>query len=346
MGKQAKHNKKSKKRQKRSTITLLILLLIVVIGGVIYFFNVKSSDSNKKATDSTRTEQKQSKHSKKKQNKSSHHDSANKDNQKNELTTKAEQLMSDDLSPIGSTTSAYFYDLSSKQSATFGTDKQQRAASDIKLFIMATVYQSVKDGKFYLNEKYALKDTDKVGGSGALQGMASGTQIYYQDLLKYMMTQSDNTASNILLDKVGGISAVNNEIKKLGLTNSVMQRKLMDTKKLTAGQDNMTTAKDLGKFLTKLYHHQVVSETADSEMMRLLLQNTNHSKLPAQVASDVKVYNKTGEFSEYGVQNDAAIMEKGGKAFVIVVLSQNGTEATQHSGMAKLGLDLSRLVFK
>lgn len=346
MGKQEKHNKKSKNGQKKLTIILLIVLLIVIIGGVVYFFNVKSDDSNKKATDSTRTEQKQSKRSKKEQNKSSRDDSVKNDDQNSELATKATQLMSDDLNPIGGTTSAYFYDLSSKQSATFGADKQQRAASDIKLFIMATVYQSVNDGKFELNEKYALKDTDKVGGSGALQGMAAGTQVSYQDLLKYMMTQSDNTASNILLDKVGGLSAVNNEIKKLGLTNSVMQRKLMDTKKLAAGQDNMTTSKDLGQFLTKLYHHQVVSETADSEMMELMSQNTNHSKLPAQVASDVKVYNKTGEFGEYGVQNDAAIMEKGGKAFVVVVLSQNGTEATQHSGMAKIGLDLSQLVFK
>ena len=327
------------------TITLLIILLIVIIVAVVYFFAIKSDSSKDNKTESTRTEQEQSDHSQKSSKKTNKNVDKKKTQQGN-LAQQVQKLMSTDLKPIGGTTSAYFYDLSSKQSATFGTDKQQRAASDIKFFIMATVYQNVKDGKFNLNEKYTLKDTDKVGGSGALQGMAAGTQISYQDLLKYMMTQSDNTASNILLEKVGGLSVVNGEIKKLGLKNSNMQRKLMDTDKLAAGQDNMTTARDLGQFLTMLYHHQVVSESADSEMLQLLSQNTNHSKLPAQVASDVKIYNKTGEFGEYGVQNDAAIMEKGGKAFVIVVLSQDGTEATQHSSMAKLGLDLSQLVFK
>lgn len=344
MGNFRKRDSTSKRGQKRLTVGLIVVLLVVIVAALIYFFGIKSHSSNNDQ-DSVRTEQKQS-HAKKSADADKSDSHPKQADGSGDLASQAKKLMATDLGSLGGTTSAYFYDLSSKQTAAFGADKPQRAASDIKLFIMATVYQNVNDGKFVLSEKYALKDSDKVGGSGALQGMAANTQVSYQDLLKYMMTQSDNTASNILLEKVGGISAVNDEIKKLGLSNTVMKRKLMDTEKLAAGEDNMTTAENLGEFLTKLYHHQVVSESADTAMMQLLSQNTNHSKLPAQVSSDVKIYNKTGEFGEYGVQNDATIMEKGGKAFVITVMSQDGTEATQKAAMAKLGSDLSQLVFK
>lgn len=80
-------------------------------------------------------------------------------------------------------------------------------------------------------------------------------------------------------------------------------------------------------------------------MLDILGENVNHSKLPSDLDSDVTVYNKTGEFNQYGVQNDAAIFEKDGKAFVIVVMSQDGDESDQKDAMGRLGSDLADLVF-
>lgn len=98
----------------------------------------------------------------------------------------------------------------------------------------------------------------------------------------------------------------------------------------------------LSKFV---YNHKLVSKKYYQEMLDILGENVNHSKLPSDLDSDVTVYNKTGEFNQYGVQNDAAIFEKDGKAFVIVVMSQDGDESDQKDAMGRLGSDLADLVF-
>lgn len=224
--------------------------------------------------------------------------------------------------------------------------KSQKAASDIKLFILATVYQQVQAGKFNLAATYTLKDSDKVGGTGSLQGMAAGTTLTNQELLKYMMTVSDNTATNVVIRELGGFDAVNREIKRLGATQTVLQRKMMDQKSLAAGKDNMTSARDLGQLLVKLWQHQLISKPADTAMLKLMAANTNHNKLPKLIPSDRQVYNKTGEFDTYGVENDAAIFAKGKQAVVVVALSQGGTLADQVAAMNQLGKQVDAAVFK
>lgn len=314
---------------KKIFVVGIIAVLVLVIAGCSATNKSSHSTTTGKNSDHVKTEKKQTKKT-----------------SKNNQATNIQQIISKDLTGLSGTNSAYFYDLNSSQSAQYGKDQSQRAASDIKLFIMAAAYQQVADGKLNLDEQYTLTDADKVGGTGVLQQEAAGTKVSYRDLIKLMMTQSDNTASNIIIDKVGGLSAVNSEIKTLGSKNTVMKRKLMDTKELASGNDNLTSASDLGQFLVKLYRGKIVSKKYDQEMMNLLSQNTNHTKLPGKLASDVNVYNKTGEFGDYGVQNDAAILKQGDQAFVITVMSQNGTESEQISAMSNLGSDLANNIFK
>jgi beta-lactamase class A len=68
-----------------------------------------------------------------------------------------------------------------------------------------------------LNDKYTLKDSDKVNGTGEIRNMSSGTEISIQDLLEEMMEDSDNTAANIVIRQLGGMNKVNTQIKKLVL---------------------------------------------------------------------------------------------------------------------------------
>ena len=116
----------------------------------------------------------------------------------------------------------------------------------------------------------------------------------------------------------------------------------MDTAALADGIDNETSAQDMGQTLKKLYNRELVSKTADDEMLNILANNQNHTKLPALLPSQAKVYNKTGEFGDYGVQNDAAIIANDKGAFVVVVLSQDGSEKQQVASMNQLGSALYR----
>jgi len=224
-------------------------------------------------------------------------------------------------------------------------NRSQKAASDIKLFILATVYRQVTAGKFDLAATYTLREADKVGGTGNLQAQAAGTRVTNRDLLKDMMTVSDNTATNIIIREVGGLPAVNQEIKRLGATQTVLRRKMMDQKALAAGRDNETSARDLGNLLMKIWRHQLISRSADTAILKLMAANTNHTKLPKLVPASRQIYNKTGEFDTYGVENDAAIFARGKQAVVVVSLSQNGELSQQVPAMNQLGKQIDAAVF-
>lgn len=215
--------------------------------------------------------------------------------------------------------------------------KAQRAASNIKLFILITAYQQVNEGKLNLNDKYTLKDSDKVNGTGEIRNMSSGTEISIQDLLEDMMEDSDNTAANIVIRQLGGMNKVNAQIKKIGAKDTKLERMLMDTDALKDGKDNYTSVADLGMVLKKIYNHQMVSTKYDNAMLDILKKNNNHTKLPHDLPEEATVYNKTGEFDDYGVENDAAIFGNNKGSFVIVVMSQDGSRDEQIKKMNSFG---------
>ncbi|MCS8562663.1 zinc-ribbon domain-containing protein [Pediococcus pentosaceus] len=215
--------------------------------------------------------------------------------------------------------------------------KAQRAASNIKLFILITAYQQVNEGKLNLNDKYTLKDSDKVNGTGEIRNMSSGTEISIQDLLEEMMEDSDNTAANIVIRQLGGMNKVNTQIKKIGAKDTKLERMLMDTDALKDGKDNYTSVADLGMVLKKIYNHQMVPTKYDNAMLDILKKNNNHTKLPHDLPEEATVYNKTGEFDDYGVENDAAIFGNNKGSFVIVVMSQDGSRDEQIKKMNSFG---------
>lgn len=333
--------KKLPKGHKSIIIGLIIIILLALAAGHDYMKYHKSDDTK---TENTKNSSEDHDSDNDSDDKS---DSDSSDDDKNESDSDVESLMSKNLSGIKGDTSAYFYDLDDNETASFGDAKsEQRAASDIKVYVMAAAYQKIADGDFSLNDRYDLSSDDKVGGTGIVQSMQVGDSLTYRDLIDYMITKSDNTAANIIIKKVGGIDAVNDEISKLDLSSGTkVERMLMDQDALDEGKDNMTTAYDLAMFMKKLYRHDVVSSKYDKEMLSILSNTSNHSKIPAKINTNVvDVYNKTGEYAEYGVENDAAILKHGKKAFVLVVMSENGDSDEQKDAMASLGKDVTEEV--
>lgn len=243
------------------------------------------------------------------------------------------------LNGLSGTTSVYVSPVDQSQTVLVNNGAQS-SASSIKVFILVTAYAMAKEGVFNLDDTHTLTSSEKVGGTGELQNMATGTKLTYREILGYMIDHSDNTAANIIIDKLGGFDLINNKIKSMGATSTKLRRKMMDTDAIDDGRDNTTSARDLGVTLKKIYNHQLVSKSADTEMLDILAKNTNHNKLPKSLPSAAKVYNKTGEFSDYGVQNDAEIVANRHGAFVAVVLAENGQETDQVAAMNDLGLKL------
>nr|WP_277989395.1 serine hydrolase [Enterococcus hulanensis] len=221
-----------------------------------------------------------------------------------------------------------------------------RAASIIKLFLMEAFYREVNEGTIRLDEPYVLKDTDKVSGTGVLQNYAEGTELTYEDLIRHMIVDSDNTAGNIVMNILGGPENITKFIYTQGFNDTRIERKFVDSTALAAGKDNYTSAVDVGNLLKKIYQRKAVSPRYDQQMLEILKYNKNHSKLPKEIDSEVNVYNKTGEYTDYGVQNDACIFETNRNAYVVVVLSEDGDESQQVSAMNEFGRQLCELLGK
>lgn len=247
-----------------------------------------------------------------------------------------EEIVMPSLRSLPNPTSFYFSKLEGTPfSYEYEGDQVIRAASVIKLFILDSFLNNVKEGNMNLTDTYEVQASDKVSGTGVLSGMADNIEVSYQDLAKYMIVDSDNTAGNILINLLGGPDVMSQYIQEQGYKHTRMERLFVDTEALEAGRDNYTSAVDVGRLLEKMYTEN------NRPALELLKQTKNKEKLPRNVGADVTTYNKTGEYADYGVESDACIFEKDNKAYVVVVLSQDGNSQNQIATMQDIGDEIS-----
>lgn len=222
----------------------------------------------------------------------------------------------------------------------------QRAGSLITLFILVTAYDQVHQNNWQMQDRYTLRAEDKVGGTGTLNTLPAGSQLTYAEIAKRMITDSDNTAANIMLDRVGGVSAINSEVAQLDLKDTTMARRLMDTAALKAGRDNYTSVRDVATILQRLANYRLISKRVDQAMLTILKANTDHSKLVKNLPTRATIYNKTGDYQAYGVQNDAAIVKNRQGTFIMTVMAADGEREAQTTALNDLGQKLYRVILE
>ncbi len=196
-----------------------------------------------------------------------------------------------------------------------------RSASMIKMFIMAAAMEKVAAGEMSLDEMIVLNDYDKVGGSGILGGYADGTVLPLRTFMELMITESDNTATNIIINRLG-MGTVNDYIARKGYSDTVLKREMMDMEAIAAGRENMTSAKDLGDIFVKIYNHQCVNHELDEVMLEFLKGQTDTDCLPEALPGRV-VAHKTGALP--GLFHDGGIVYGGKRDAVIVLLAEDFT---------------------
>ncbi|ANZ69667.1 hypothetical protein AYR57_04770 [Pediococcus claussenii] len=325
-------SEKRSKKKNHGWLWIILILLVVLIAGVvgwIYIFDSPTSSSSS----SDKTTYHSSKTSKAQDGTSSVSASPYKDFS----SSSAKGLIASSFDGVSGKNSFYIGPTDTKISPYSQNNAPQRAASDIKIYVMATVFSQMKQNKFDMNDTYTLKDSDKVGGTGKVQNMGDGTKLSMQELMDYMMQDSDNTAANIIIRKLGGLNVVNDEITHLGFKDTKLERYLMDTDALKEGKDNMTSVNDLGTILTDIYNKKLISSSYDEQMLQILNQDEDHSKLLEEIPGSVSTYNKTGDYPDYGVQNDAAILCENGRSYVVVAMLENGSKDDQTSALNDLG---------
>lgn len=199
--------------------------------------------------------------------------------------------------------------------------KPMRSASMIKVFIMAAVMDKAKSGELDIDETIILRGSDKVGGAGILAGYASGTALSLREVMELMITHSDNTATNMIIDRVG-MSAINAYIQREGYADTVLRRKMMDYDAIYAGRENFSSVRDLGTFFARLYNYECVSEDYDKIMLDFLVKQTDTDCFPSALP-DKQIAHKTGALD--GLYDDGGIIYSNAGDAVLVIMTENFT---------------------
>ena len=202
------------------------------------------------------------------------------------------------------------------------------AASLIKLGVLYTLFEKHSSGDIDLDEFAVFSSSTSVDG-GLLHRTRSGARLRLDDLALLMVSVSDNTAANILIDRLG-MDAINTECKALGLYKTVLGRKMLDFEAKKAGRDNFTTAGDMALLLEALHSGAHLPYENRKRMMEILSSQKLNTKLPGLIplldVDDVEQFlaHKTGELP--GNEHDVGIFFYGGKRPVIVSVLTDGVK--------------------
>jgi beta-lactamase class A len=208
-------------------------------------------------------------------------------------------------------------DLQTGWSFSHDEDRLFPAASLIKIPIMVACFKATQDGLLNLDEKYLLNRQDKTGGSGLLRKMRSGRVFTLEQLIDYMVTHSDNTATNVLIGRLG-FDYINNVFKQLGLEKTVLNRKMIDFYARDQGLENYTTAAEISNLLEKIYDHKCLNAEVSERCLEVLKRQKINDRLPRYLPPEVLVAHKTG--LEREVCHDAGIVFSPSGDYVITVL--------------------------
>ncbi len=224
-------------------------------------------------------------------------------------------------------------------------------ASIIKLPILVEVFHQMRFGRLRWEDPLVMLDADRVGGAGLIQHFRPPHQLTVGDAATMMISISDNTATNLLIDKVG-IRAVNVRMDSLGLPDTELYAKVFlraRTSIDTAGSARFglgsTTPVEMATILARLFRGQLVSDTASRRMIDLLKLQQVRDRIPRLLPPGTTVAHKTGEVDDS--RNDCGIVFAPEREYVFCALTRENVDRRWSFDNEALVLiaELSRFVY-
>jgi len=173
-------------------------------------------------------------------------------------------------------------------------------------------------GKARLDDIYTFDPKDLVEDSRIMAGLTAGvTRVTNRDLAQFMVTVSDNAATNVLIDRVGKDN-VNAMLHSLGLSKTMLRRKMMDVAAARRGDENVATPQEMVRLLEAIYKEKVLDKQATAEFIKQL-STSKQSYIPRYLPENVQVANKPGELE--AVRTDSGIVYAQNRPFAISVMT-------------------------
>ncbi len=231
----------------------------------------------------------------------------------------------------------YIKSIETGEEIALNADDQMDTMSVIKIPLMVEAYRQAAEGGFKLSDTHTLKASEKQPGTGILQRWAEGTVMTYDDIIDLMIIVSDNTATDIIFQKVGGPPAVNklmdsygfDKIRATGLAADWF-RALRATPDRDAFHHDakhpfgLATPRQIGLLLEKIEKGEAVSKETSQQMLNHLRGQLYATRIPRYLSYTgfSRAPHKTGDFLPY-IANDVGVLEAGDKRVIVSIFTAN-----------------------
>jgi beta-lactamase class A len=245
------------------------------------------------------------------------------------------------IKSFGNQPSIVIKDLDIGWEIDFNKDKLVPSASLVKIPIMLSCFYAVEEKRINLKDAIYLKASEKAEGSKVLGDKPVGSVFTVEELIKPMITQSDNTATNMLIDYIG-FDTLGMYFKKIGLKNTNIVRKMLDFKERKEGVENYTTAEDMAFVLEELYRSNFVNKEVSKQCLLLLGQQKINDRIPRKLPKEgTFIAHKTG--LERHICHDVGIVYTQKGNFLICVLVKHKNKVAKPA--KKLISDIALLTY-
>lgn len=234
------------------------------------------------------------------------------------------QWINDRLDALSGKIGVYYKNLATNETFDYHAEESFLAASVIKLPLLAAVLHEVHEGRMRLDDTIRVRPEDKVPSCGALNYMHSGLEVTILDLCHLMIVISDNTATNILIKRLG-YEKIRTIFMAFGLKQTKINRLLFDGDAKRKGIENYFTPKEIGVLLENIHREEVIHPEISRMIIRILKQQQMNHKIPHLLPSTIEVAHKTGEST--GITHDVGIIYS--KRPFILCFASNDTDVPE-----------------
>ncbi|MEO1590262.1 MAG: serine hydrolase [Cyanobacteria bacterium J06632_22] len=218
-----------------------------------------------------------------------------------------------ELTP-GLSPSLFWVDLDTGAYVNLDGQQTVPAASTIKLPILVALFEEVDAGRISLEQTMRVQPEQVAGGSGDMQNQSLDIQYTVLEVATQMIINSDNTATNMVIDLLGGNDALNARFADWGLTSTVLNNPLPDLE-----GTNTTSPRDLVKMMALLHRGEQLTLRSRDRIFNILQRTYNKNLLASGVADGALVYNKTGDIGT--LLGDVALVDlPNGKRYAVAAL--------------------------
>lgn len=237
------------------------------------------------------------------------------------------------------TVALYARNLKTGQELAIDADARVRTASTIKLPILCALESLVAAGKVDWDERLVVEAGDKVPGSGVLGSLADGAELSIRNLALLMIIVSDNTATNLILDRIG-TDAVNTYLDTIGLPHTRLNRKVAGGKtpprwsRAGTMEENkrfglgVSTPREMVKLLEMLHLGKTVSGEASRDVIGILEKQQIKDSIGRLAPKEWTVASKSGSLD--ALRSDVGIVYTG-DAPIAIAITVDGMPKTDYS---------------